>query len=126
MRLLRKKLEMPVGAYVSGPFTLAGLMIGANDIAIATIDSPEVVQATVNFCEHVIIDYAKALRQAGAGMICILEPTAMMLSPQLLLGVLRQKHPEHRPTPRHPIHTAHLRQYRAANGEDVCPRACTG
>ena len=81
VRLLARKLDIPVCAYVSGPFTLAGLMIGAGDIAMATIDSPQIVHATVNFCEHVIIDYAKALQKAGANMICILDPTAVMLSP---------------------------------------------
>lgn len=82
LRLLKQKVTLPLGAYVSGPFTLAGLMMGANAIAMATIDIPDVVQATVNFCEKVIIDYAKSLQAAGANMICILDPTAMMLSPR--------------------------------------------
>ena len=82
VRLLREKLDIPVGVYVIGPFTLAGLMMGANDIALATMDIPDVVLATVNFCERVVIDYAKALQQAGAYAVCILDPTAMMLSPQ--------------------------------------------
>jgi len=81
MRLLTRKLHVPVGGYVSGPFTLAGLMMGANDIAMATVMKPELVHATVNFCERIIIDFAKALQDAGAHMICILDPTAMMLSP---------------------------------------------
>ena len=81
VRLMAQRLDMPVGAYISGPFTLAGLMIGANNIALATIDSPDVVLATVNFCEHVIVEYAKALLDAGASMICILDPTAVILSP---------------------------------------------
>jgi uroporphyrinogen decarboxylase len=82
LRLLKPNVTLPLGAYVSGPFTLAGLMMGANDIAVATIDIPEVVHATVNFCEQVVIAYAKSLQAAGASMICILDPTAMMLSPR--------------------------------------------
>ncbi|HOX08360.1 MAG TPA: uroporphyrinogen decarboxylase family protein, partial [Planctomycetota bacterium] len=81
VRQLSRKLSIPVGGYVIGPFSLAGLMIGANDIALATIDSPDVVRATVNFCEHAVIEYAKSLEAAGAGMIAILEPTAVILSP---------------------------------------------
>jgi uroporphyrinogen decarboxylase len=81
VRLLKQKLTMPIGAYVVGPFTLAGLMMGANDIAMATVESPDIVHATVNFSEHVIIDYAKALQRAGADMVCILEPTGVILSP---------------------------------------------
>lgn len=82
IRLLKKRLTVPVGAYVIGPFTLAGLMMGANDIAMATIESPDVVQATVNFAERVVISYARALEEAGADMIAILDPTCVILSPQ--------------------------------------------
>jgi len=82
VRQLRAKLDTLVGAYVIGPFTLAGLMMGANSIALATIDTPDVVHATVNFCERVVIDYAKALQRAGAQIICILDPTAFFLSPE--------------------------------------------
>lgn len=82
IRLLKQKLNIPVGAYVIGPFTLAGLMMGANDIAIATMETPDVVHATVNFCERAVIDYAKALQKAGADMIAILEPTGVILSPE--------------------------------------------
>ncbi len=82
VRLLKRNVSVPIGVYVSGPFTLAGLMMGANQIALATIDTPEVVHATVNFCEQAIIQYAKALQAAGAHMICILDPTAMILSPR--------------------------------------------
>lgn len=82
IRLLSKKLSIPIGAHVIGPFTLAGLMIGAGKIALATLDDPDTVHATVNFCEHIVINFAKALRQAGANMISILDPTAVILSPQ--------------------------------------------
>ena len=82
VRLLCRRMELPIGVYVSGPFTLAGLMIGANNIAMATIDSPDIVHATVNFCEQVIIEYAKALQEAGATIICILDPTSCILSPK--------------------------------------------
>jgi MtaA/CmuA family methyltransferase len=81
VRLLSKRLQIPVGAYVIGPFTLAGLMMGASDIALATVDTPDVVLAAVNFCEHVVIEYARALQAAGAEIICILDPTAVILSP---------------------------------------------
>jgi len=81
LRLLTRRLEIPLGTYVIGPFSLAGLLIGANDIALATIENPGLVHATMNFCEHVVVEYAKALQDAGARMICILDPTAVILSP---------------------------------------------
>jgi uroporphyrinogen decarboxylase len=82
VKLLSSWVNIPIGAYVIGPFTLAGLMMGATNIAMATVDSPDVVGATVNFCEQVVIQYAKALQEAGAQAICILDPTAVILSPK--------------------------------------------
>jgi len=68
-------------AYVSGPFTLAGLLMGANDIAMATIRNPDLVHAAVEFSAQVIEAYATACIAAGACGVVILEPTAVLLSP---------------------------------------------
>jgi uroporphyrinogen decarboxylase len=69
------------GAYVIGPFTLAGLMIGATEIAVATLEEPDLVLATLNLCEEIIGRSAKELIGAGARLVAILEPTATFLSP---------------------------------------------
>jgi uroporphyrinogen decarboxylase len=83
MRLMAHNMnDVTKGAYVIGPFTLAGLMIGASQIAIATIDNPDLVFATLNYAEDVITRYAKELVNAGADLVAILEPTATFLSPQ--------------------------------------------
>jgi uroporphyrinogen decarboxylase len=83
MRLMSHNLPgVTKGAYVIGPFTLAGLMIGASQIAIATIDNPDLVYATLNYAEDVITRYTKELVNAGAELVAILEPTATFLSPK--------------------------------------------
>lgn len=82
-RLMAQGLKgVTKGAYVIGPFTLAGLMIGASQIAMATIDNPDLVFATLNYVEEVITRYAKELVNAGADLVAILEPTATFLSPK--------------------------------------------
>jgi uroporphyrinogen decarboxylase len=49
MRFMSQNLkEVTRGAYVIGPFTLAGLMIGASQIAMATVENPDLVYATLN------------------------------------------------------------------------------
>jgi MtaA/CmuA family methyltransferase len=48
---------------------------------MATLDKPDLVHRAAEFALDVVIPYAKALTEAGADMICILEPTAMFLSP---------------------------------------------
>lgn len=82
MRLMSQYLNVLRGGYVIGPFTLAALMIGATDTAMATIEDPELLHETLNFTTHVITRYANALTAAGADVLAILEPTAVMLSPQ--------------------------------------------
>jgi len=75
-------LDLLKGAYVIGPFTLAGLMMGATEVAIATVDAKELVHAAAAYATEVIVPYAKALAAAGAEMICILEPSSMFISPR--------------------------------------------
>jgi uroporphyrinogen decarboxylase len=83
MRRLADEAAIPVpkGAYVAGPFTLAGLIMGATEIAMATITEPDLVHEVVTFATDVIAGYAQMLHKAGANMIAILDPSAMFLSP---------------------------------------------
>jgi uroporphyrinogen decarboxylase len=86
MRFMSQNLkEITRGAYVIGPFTLAGLMIGASQIAMATVENPDLVYATLNYAEDVITRYAKELVSSGANLVAILEPTATFLSPKSFL-----------------------------------------
>jgi uroporphyrinogen decarboxylase len=69
------------GAYVTGPYSLAGLIMGADDAAMATIMDEKVLTQLCNFTTEVIEKYTGMLISAGAEVICILEPTAVMLGP---------------------------------------------
>lgn len=69
------------GAYVSGPYTLAGLMMGAEEAAIAAIMEPEKLMQLCEFTLERVLEYIRLLIGAGAQVICILEPTAVMLGP---------------------------------------------
>lgn len=82
MELMAENLDILKGAYCIGPFTLAGLLTGASEIALATIDRPEFLHEVLNFCTQVITKYVVALVDSGADIIAILEPTAVFLSPQ--------------------------------------------
>ena len=67
--------------YCIGPFTLAGLLMGASDSAMATIENPELAHDVLAFSARVVARYAKALFENGADLLAVLEPTAVMLSP---------------------------------------------
>ncbi len=82
MEWMARQIEIIKGAYCIGPFTLAGLLMGAADIALATIDNPGLTRAVLEFSTRIITRYATALFSRGADLLAILEPTAVMLSPE--------------------------------------------
>ncbi len=82
MRLMANFLEGLKGAYVIGPFSLAGLLMGATEAAIATVTEPELLHEVLRFCSGVISRYARELERAGADTVAILEPSASFLSPK--------------------------------------------
>jgi uroporphyrinogen decarboxylase len=79
------KLELPPriirGAYVTGPFSLAALVTGAHDAVMSILKAPADFHSLCDFTANIINEYARLLITAGAEAICILEPTAVMLSP---------------------------------------------
>lgn len=75
--------EILIAGYVSSPFTLAGLLMGAENIAINTLLEPEFCHATMNFATSCVISYAKAQQESGADNVVLLDPTAVLLSPDL-------------------------------------------
>jgi uroporphyrinogen decarboxylase len=70
------------GAYITGPYTLAGLVMGADEAAMATITAPDDLQRLVDVASDQIQSYVRMLIAAGAQVITVLEPTAVMLGPQ--------------------------------------------
>lgn len=69
-------------AYVIGPFTLVGEMMGVTDASMETVKNPELVKELLDFSVEIISEYSNALFNAGADAVVVLEPTAMLLSPK--------------------------------------------
>lgn len=80
------KISLPAsilkGAYVTGPYSLAGLLMGADEAAMATMLNKDMLKQLCNFTTEIIEKYIRMLISAGAELICILEPTAVMLGPE--------------------------------------------
>ena len=74
--------DVLVGAYITGPFTLAGLLGGAEQVAMDSVLAPDKLETLCRFSTAIIQDYARALINAGADLLCVLEPTAVILGPQ--------------------------------------------
>lgn len=81
VRKASEELHVPLCSYITGPFTLAGLLMGVSEIAAGTIISPSLVESVVSFCRDICIEYTNLLTAAGSELIMILEPTAVLLSP---------------------------------------------
>ena len=74
--------DEPIAAYTIGPYSLAGLLSGTENTAMNTILQPELLHETLNLYKCIDV-YGKALIEAGAEGICILEPSGSLLSPQM-------------------------------------------
>lgn len=83
IRRLKAETDALVGGYVASPFSLAGLMMSAEKLAMNTMLEPDFCHATLQFTTKVTLSYAKAQQDAGADFIVLLEPTASLLSPEL-------------------------------------------
>ncbi len=81
MRRMKEAIDVPCGGYVIGPFSLAGRLMGESEAAMCAIDDPSTLEQVLEFATERIIRYGKALVEAGADMIAVLEPTGVILSP---------------------------------------------
>lgn len=73
--------SMLKGAYVTGPYSLAALLMGTDDAAMATVLQPDDLHELCQFTTEKIQEYVRLLIAAGAQAICVLEPSAVMLGP---------------------------------------------
>lgn len=75
--------DRPVLAGMIGPFSLAGRLTDMTEIMYLCFDEPDLVACLLNKATEFLISYARAFKEAGANGICMAEPAAGLLSPQL-------------------------------------------
>ncbi|MFO7444938.1 MAG: uroporphyrinogen decarboxylase family protein [Ignavibacteriaceae bacterium] len=83
MKLMTKELPGNIlrGAYVTGPYTLSALMMGAEEAAVSTLLNPSELHKLCRISAEKIKEYICLMVESGAQLICILEPSAVMLGP---------------------------------------------
>ena len=83
LRLMKIGLpgEVIKAAYTTGPFSLAAMIMGAQDAVMATLLQPEDLHELCRLATETIHEYIGMLIRAKADPIVILEPTAVMLGP---------------------------------------------
>jgi len=84
VRLMKIGLSESIikGAYVTGPYSIAALLMGADEAAMSSILDPARLKKICEIATEKLQTYVNMLISAGAEVICILEPTAMMLGPE--------------------------------------------
>jgi len=80
VKRMAAELDILIGAHVIGPFTLAGELMGVGELTMNTILDPDFIHTCLDFSVEIISEYTLALFAAGANVVSILEPTAMMIS----------------------------------------------
>lgn len=78
----KKICPKPVGGACFGPFTCAGGILGTEQLCLASIDNPELINKTLAITTEFIFEMAMACEKAGADFFWIAEPTGVLFSPQ--------------------------------------------
>ena len=85
---IRKASELikdrPVLAGIIGPYSLAGRLLDMTEIMILCYEEPEMVETVLEKATEFLVEYAKAFKEAGANGVCMAEPAAGLLSPNLI------------------------------------------
>jgi uroporphyrinogen decarboxylase len=80
-----KKLitDRPVLAGTIGPYSLAGRLMGVQDIMVLCYEEPDMVKKVLDKATEFIINYMKAFKKVGADGVVMAEPLTGMLSPAM-------------------------------------------
>ena len=83
LELLKKSISSSqiLCAYISGPISLAGMIMGMDNMALSLLLDPDAVHELLAMCNHKLNALLPHLKSAGAQAVCFLEPTASLLSP---------------------------------------------
>ena len=76
--------DRPIIAGVIGPFSLAGRLMGMTEIMFNCYEEPDMVAITLDKATQFITEYIKGFKATGANGVCIAEPAAGLLSPNLI------------------------------------------
>ena len=75
--------DKPLMAGMIGPYSLAGRLCDVTEIMYLCFDEPETVHTVLDKATRYLIQYGKAMKDAGADGIMMAEPLAGILSPDM-------------------------------------------
>jgi len=80
VRLSAPRLDVPLFGGCIGPFSLAGRLYDMTELMMAMYIEPETAQALLGKCTLFLMEYVKAIKEAGAAGVVMAEPAAGLLS----------------------------------------------
>lgn len=78
--LSRRVTTVPKGFFTIGPFTLAGQIVGVQQLLVATVKSRAAVRSLMENCTRTVANYARLLEQAGIDFLVMADPTSSLIS----------------------------------------------
>jgi uroporphyrinogen decarboxylase len=81
-RRFKETSRRELGAYITGPFSLTGILMDVGRAAMNVLLKPGLVLKSMELSAEMAVAHARELEKAGADYIILLEPTAVILSPE--------------------------------------------
>jgi uroporphyrinogen decarboxylase len=82
-RLISKETkDVPKGFFVTGPFTLAGQIVGILDLMKGISFSEPTISPLLERSTQTIVNYSRYLEAAGVDFLVIADPTSSLISPK--------------------------------------------
>lgn len=76
-------LDKPVLGGMIGPYSLAGRLADMTEFMIMAASEPETAHKLLEKCTAFLVEYARAIKAAGAAGVMIAEPAAGLISPEM-------------------------------------------
>jgi uroporphyrinogen decarboxylase len=81
-KISREVKSAPSGAYVTGPFTLAGQVVGIQPLLLGLYKQPKVISQLLERCTGTVVDYARHLADTGIDFLVVADPSSSLISPK--------------------------------------------
>jgi uroporphyrinogen decarboxylase len=79
-RIAEQTKDVPCGFYITGPFTVAGQVIGVEELLKGTAKGLPALSSLLAECTEVVMDYARRLEESGVDFLVMADPTSSLIS----------------------------------------------
>jgi uroporphyrinogen decarboxylase len=82
-RISKQVKTVPTGFFITGPFTLAGQIVGVQQLLLGMFRAPDSVATLLESCTRTVVDYAKHLSETGIDFLVLADMSCSLISPKL-------------------------------------------